>query len=567
MATTDFDRVNTIVAEISSQLETLNQFALEPETVATRSATEASVTELRIQLEAIVEELRPLKSNLESDFRNSQTDFQKEKQAFEKEKRNHETWYKERKETVAKAQAKLNDDNAALEARLADFERAKQAHANRVTELANQQRDLDRRDGALLARVDRANSDFAKRKQKLDDRERALQSNEANSRTKAAFPTATLEAPKTAPADQAKLDQLLELVGQLKVDTSARAQESGNKLGNMSKTIDQTSTTAINALNTAGKIQEDLSAASSVLTQVKESAEKIVEVQLDSFGQLIPQVEDIKEATANVDTNAQVIFDMINKIESFVLSLTGQDEDEEAEIDRNQAFADRTAKAFSGIDELRRAVNDLRARIGSTALKRPSLANLTTSDSHKRRMSGFGQPLSAENSPTSEQQQPEASSSTQARTSSPLRASRENVDVEGTVPQEEDDARQLTELLAGAPEAIQDAWKQIEFAGEWTAAEKAKLLQFFIAREANEARPRYTHREAMDHCATSWDSNLCLRSYMLRKGHKLKGSQMTRCKNCMTENGLCVRVPFANEDTADYDPESTDKRWTLQLRR
>ncbi|KAL8904395.1 MAG: hypothetical protein Q9207_003290 [Kuettlingeria erythrocarpa] len=516
MATTDFDRVNALVTEISRQLEILNEMALETETVATQSATGASVTELRTQLKAIVDELRPLPSNVESDFRNSQADFQKEKQAFEKEKRDHETWFKERKDTVTKAQAKLKDDNTALEARLADFERAKEAHANRVTELANQQRDLDRQDGALRARVDRANSDFAKRKQKLDDRERVLQSNEAVSRTKSTSQSATLEAPETAPADEAKLDQLLKLVGQLKVDTTARADGNQTGLDEVSEAIKQTATDVI---TTQGEMRESVEA---------------------------------------VEQNVSIIFDMAVKAERFVESLTGRDEDEDT--DMNQAFADRIAKAFSGINELKKAVNDLRSRIGSTALKRPSLAKLTTSESPKRRMSAFGQPISAENSPTSELQQPEASSSTQARTSSP-RLRREEI-----APQEEDDARQLAQQLADASIAIQTAWNQMEFAREWTAAEKATLVRFMVTREANEARTRYTHREAMDHCATSWDSNLCLRSYMLRKGHKLKGSQMTRCKNCLTENGFCARVLFANEDPGDYDPESTEKRWTLQLR-
>ncbi|KAL8759167.1 MAG: hypothetical protein Q9184_003706 [Pyrenodesmia sp. 2 TL-2023] len=535
MAATEFDRIDNIVTKIGFQVRNLNQLATEPDSLLKRTAAGLHVAELNTELETIIAELRPLKPILESRYQSSPSDFEKEKRA-------HDEWYKERKEMFTKAQAKLNDDNAALEARLTDFERAKEAHAILANELADQRRELDRQDGALRARVERANNDFSKRKKKLDDRESALGNGEAISRKKPAFEGAKLEAPEIAPTNQAKLDYLVELVRQLKVDTTNREDEGQTKLDNISETIDQTFMTVKDAKTTAGKIEKDLGAASSDLTKVKASTERI----------------------RQVDGKIEAIWDLVIKINEFASSLSEEDGDSDA----NQAFADRLGKAFTGIDELKRAVNDLRSRVGSSAIKRPSMANLTTSESHKRRMSALGQPVSAESSPTSERpEQSEASASGQPGTSSPLLPrtdpSRQNVDVEEPVDVPQDDASQLP----NAPVAIQKVWNQIDFAEGWSAADKGKLLQFFISRELkNPDGTDYSPRNSMDHCASSPEDRTCLSSHMLKKSHPRR-NQETPCKACAKSDKLCVRVLYAEEAPGAYDPESVDKRWSLHLRR
>ncbi|KAL8761594.1 MAG: hypothetical protein Q9184_002302 [Pyrenodesmia sp. 2 TL-2023] len=161
MAATDFDRVDTIVTEISQQLRTLNVLAGRPESEPTRRFIEIHAKALGRKLETIVEELRTLKSTLEGQFRSSQANFESEKKAFEGIKKSHDEWYREQKETFAEAQAKLTADNTALETRRDEFERAKAAHETRANEVANQQRELDRQEGALRAKLLQADKDIA----------------------------------------------------------------------------------------------------------------------------------------------------------------------------------------------------------------------------------------------------------------------------------------------------------------------------------------------------------------------------------------------------------------------
>lgn len=148
MATADLVRLETLLADITFQIRNLNQLATEPESVLKRTATELHAAELSTQLETIIEELRTLNSTLESQFRTSQADFESEKKAFEATKKAHEEWYEEQKETVAKAQAKLTDDNAALKIEREEFERAKAAQETRANENADQQREHDRQQDA-----------------------------------------------------------------------------------------------------------------------------------------------------------------------------------------------------------------------------------------------------------------------------------------------------------------------------------------------------------------------------------------------------------------------------------
>lgn len=354
MATTDIDRVDTIVTDISFQLRNLNQLATEPDSVLKRTATGVHVAELSTQLDGIVGELRTLKSTLESQFRSSQSDFESEKKAFAVTKESQEGWYKEQRETLAKAQAKLTEDSAALKVGREELERAKAAHETRANEVANQQRELDRQDGALRAKLMQADKDIAAhraaqdvakqeelrlreakvtaretalsqqeerlkelydslskasslgssiqssltealenanaqvaerktaRERELEDRVKELEAHasefnaqahleaartieatlnkdlqarldkatkqedeiarrtEELSRERSAFEAAKLEAPKTAPTDQAKLDHLIELVGQLKVGTTNRADESQTERTKVSVTLEQT---------------------------------------------------------------------------------------------------------------------------------------------------------------------------------------------------------------------------------------------------------------------------------------------------------------------------------------
>ncbi|KAL8928997.1 MAG: hypothetical protein Q9208_001440 [Pyrenodesmia sp. 3 TL-2023] len=354
MATTDIDRVDTIVTDISFQLRNLNQLATEPDSVLKRTATGLHVAELSTQLDGIIEELRTLKSTIESELRSSQSVFESEKSAFEVTKKSHEGWYEEQRETFTKAQAKLTEDTAALKIGREELERAKAAHETRATDVANQQRELDRRDGALRARsiqadkdiaahraaqdvakqeelrlreakvtarettlsqqeerlkelydsvsrasslgppiqsslteaLENANAQLAERKtareRELEDRVKDLEARasessaqahldaarsiettlnkdlqarldkatkreeeiarrtEELSRERSAFEAAKLEEPKTAPTDQAKLDHLIELVGQLKVGTTNRADESQTERTKVSVTLEQT---------------------------------------------------------------------------------------------------------------------------------------------------------------------------------------------------------------------------------------------------------------------------------------------------------------------------------------
>ena len=129
--------------------------------------------------------------------------------------------------------------------------------------------------------------------------------------------------------------------------------------------------------------------------------------------------------------------------------------------------------------------------------------------------------------------------------------------------------------LANAKKVSQQVWRQIELPNNWTITDSKLLLSNFewlIAQKGPSAK-YYLPYKSFNTIAKNHDKKPSKEFCFKRHIHHDKpdfvdgpDQKCLECKQGKRADPICVDVFFVNENTGEYDPESTDKRWRLKKR-
>ncbi|KAL8892203.1 MAG: hypothetical protein Q9215_000837 [Flavoplaca cf. flavocitrina] len=229
--------------------------------------------------------------------------------------------------------------------------------------------------------------------------------------------------------------------------------------------------------------------------------------------------------------------------------------------DEGQSVSDRFETVQSLLDGVKKEVSKLQQRVHipspllSILEKRPSELSLPETEARRRRVSGRREDTE---SPGSQQH------GSPSRPESPLTFRSSRREPSGP-PQTATVAVEAAKDRLAPPEgALRPIWQQIQIRGLWTDDQCRQLLAF-LQESANKKVSRYQPVASLDQCANQ-ERPYCFVSYMRREQIRVPDRRY-QCPNCnQPQRELCLHVKFVGENLGAYDENSTDLRWSLEIR-